>query len=95
MVQDGHDDDGWTEQSGKSRDAAGDSAKARSEHHRQVDDVRTRQKMAQRVGFVELVRRHPAVLIDDGAPRPYQDAPEPRERYFSEGDKQRDQAGRG
>jgi hypothetical protein len=51
--------------------------------------------MAQRIGFVELVRRHPAVLIDDAAPRPDQDAAEACERYFGERDKQRDQAGRG
>ena len=92
--QDRHDDDGRTEQPGKGRDAAGNAAKARSEHHRQVDDVRARQKMAEREGFVELVRRHPAVLLDDAAPRKDQHAAEARERHLGERDEQREQAGR-
>ncbi len=69
-------------------------AKPRSEHHRQVDDVRAGQEMAQRKGFVELVRRHPAVLLDDAAPRKHQNAAESRERHFGERDEQRDQTGR-
>jgi len=51
-------------------------------------------KLAQREGLVELVRRHPSVLIDDAAPRPDQHAAEARERHFGERDEQRDQAGR-
>jgi hypothetical protein len=51
--------------------------------------------MAQREGLVELVRRHPPVLIDDAAPRLDQHAAEARERHFGERDEQRDQAGRG
>ena len=52
------------------------------------------QEMAQREGFVELVGRHPAVLLDDAAPRKHQHAAEARQRHFGERDKQRDQAGR-
>ena len=74
--------------------AAGDAAKARAEHHRQVDDVGTGQEMAQREGLVELVRSHPAVLVDDGAPREYQHAAETRQRHPGERDKQHGQAGR-
>jgi hypothetical protein len=50
--------------------------------------------MAQREGLVELVRRHPPVLIDDAAPRPDQHAAEARQRHFGKRDEQRDQAGR-
>ena len=84
---------GRPDQPGKGRDAAGNAAKARAEHHRQIDDVRTGQEMAQRVGFVEFLRRHPAVLVDDAAPRPDQHAAEARQRHFGERDEQLDQAG--
>jgi hypothetical protein len=50
--------------------------------------------MAQREGLVELVRRHPPVLIDDPAPRPDQHAAKAGERHLGERDEQRDQAGR-
>jgi hypothetical protein len=50
--------------------------------------------MAQRVGFVELVGRHPPVLVDDAAPRPNQNAAEAGDRYLGERDKQREQAWR-
>ena len=86
---------GRTEQPGKGGDAAGNPAKPRSEHHREIDDVRTRQKMAQREGFVELVRRHPAVLFDDAAPRKRQHAAEARDRHLGERHEQLEQAGRG
>ena len=82
--QDGHDDHRRADQPGKGRDAAGNPAKARAEHHRQVDDVRTGQEMAQREGLVEFLRRHPAVLVDDAAPRPDQHAAEARQRHFGE-----------
>ncbi len=52
-------------------------ANARSEHHRQVDDVRAGQEMTQREGFVERLGRHPAVLIDDATVRPDQHAAKP------------------
>ena len=68
--QDGGDHHRRPDQPGEGRNAAGNAAKARAEHDRQIDDVRTRQEMAQREGLVELLRRHPAVLVDDAAPRP-------------------------
>ena len=91
MVDDHH---RRADQPGKGRDAAGNAAKPRSEHHRQIDDVRTGQKMAQREGLVELLRRHPAVLLDDAAPRPDQHAAEAGQRHLGERDEQLDQAGR-
>ena len=60
---------------------------------RQIDDVRTWQEMAQREGFVEFLRRHPAVLVDDAAPRPDQHAAEARQRHFGERHEQLEQAG--
>ena len=48
--------------------------------------------MAQRESFVELVRRHPFMLIDDAAPRPDQDAAKARQRHFREGDEELDEA---
>ncbi len=50
--------------------------KRRAEHHREIDDVRSRQEMTEREGLVELLRRHPAMLIDDGPPRPHQNPAE-------------------
>jgi len=43
--------------------------------------------MAQREGLVEFFRRHPAMLLDDGAPREHQHAAESRKRHFGERDK--------
>ena len=51
--------------------------------------------MAQRIGLVELVGGHPAVLVDDAAPRPVQDAAEARERHFGEREKQLKEPRRG
>ncbi len=45
--------------------------------------------MAERKGLVELVRRHPAVLIDDGAPGKHQDPAEAGQRHPGEGQEQR------
>ncbi len=81
------------DQPGKGRDAAGDAAKARAEHDRQIDDVRPWQKMAQREGLVEFLRRHPAVLVDDAAPGPDQHPAEAGQRHFGERHEQLEQAG--
>ena len=86
---------GGAEQAGKGGDAAGNAANARAEHHRQVDDVRTRQEMAQRKGLVEFVRGHPAVLVDDAAPAQDQDAAKASQRHLGERHKQLQQPGRG
>ena len=58
----------------------------RDPNHRQVDDVRAGQEMAQGKGLVEFLSRHPAVLIDDAAPSPDQHAAEARKRHFGERD---------
>ncbi len=44
--------------------------------------------MTEREGFVELLRRHPAMLVDDGAPRPHQHSAEARKRHLGERHKQ-------
>lgn len=43
------------------------------------------QEMAQRKGLVELVRRHPAVLVDDGVPGKHQNPAESGQRHPGEG----------
>ncbi|MGY3120469.1 hypothetical protein ACVWXQ_004406 [Bradyrhizobium sp. S3.14.4] len=78
----------------KAATPAGDAAQPRPEHHRQVDDVGPGQEMAERKGLVELVRRHPAVLIDDGVAGKHQDPAEAGQRHPGEGQEQRDEAGR-
>ena len=83
------------DQPGKGRDTAGNAAETRAEHDRQIDDVRTRQEMAQREGLVEFLRRHPAVLVDDAAPGPDQHPAEARQRHFGERHEQLEQTGRG
>src|SRR3954447_280576 len=55
---------------------------------------RTGQEMAERKSLVEFVRRHPAVLLDDGLPGEYQDPSEARQRHPGEGQEQREQARR-
>jgi hypothetical protein len=42
--------------------------------------------MAQREGLVELLRRHPAVLIDDGAARKHHHAAKAGKRHLGERD---------
>src|SRR5258708_11815540 len=49
--------------------------------------------MAQRKGLVELIRRHPAVLVDDAAPGADQHATEAGQRHFGERHEQLEQAG--
>ncbi len=78
----------------KAAQPACNAAKARAEHDRQIDDIGTGQEVAERKGLVEFVRRHPAVLVDDAAPRPDQHAAEAGQRHLGEGDKQLNQAGR-
>lgn len=65
--------------------------KARAEHDGQIDDIGTGQKVTEREGFVEFVRRHPAMLIDDGAPCPNENPAEARERHLGERHEQLDQ----
>lgn len=50
--------------------------------------------MAEREGLVELVGRHPAVLIDDGVPGKHQDPAETGQRHPGEGQEQRGEARR-
>ncbi|MEY9504394.1 hypothetical protein ABIE87_003952 [Bradyrhizobium diazoefficiens] len=71
-----------------------DPAQPRAEDHRQIDDVGPGQEMAEREGFVELVRRHPAVLLDDRPPGEHQNSAETSQGHPGEGHKQRGQAGR-
>ena len=66
--------------------------KRAAEHDRQIDDVRSRQEMAQRESLVEFLRRHPAMLLDDGAPRPHQHPAETSQRHFGERKEQLEQA---
>lgn len=90
-----HDQRRRQQQPGKGGNAAGDAAQPRSEHHRQIDDVGPGQEVAERKGLVELVRGHPAVLLDDRAAGKHQDPAETGQRHPGEGQKQRDQARRG
>ncbi len=91
MVDDQH---RRADQAGEGGYPAGNAAKARAEHHREIDDIGTGQEVAERKGLVEFVRRHPAVLFDDAAPRPDQHAAEAGQRHLGERDKQLGQAGR-
>jgi hypothetical protein len=43
--------------------------------------------VTQRKRFVEFVRRHPAVLLDNAATREHHHAAKPRQRHFGERDK--------
>ena len=90
--EDHHHDHRRPDQPAEGGDPADNPAKARAEHHRQVDDVRPWQEMAKRVGLVELLRRHPTVLFDQAAPGKGQHATEPRKRHFGKRQKQRDHA---
>lgn len=52
------------------------------------------QEMAKREGLVELVRGHPAVLVDNGVPGKYQNPAETGQRHPGKGQGQRKQVGR-
>lgn len=49
--------------------------------------------MAERKSLVELVRSHPAVVIDHGMAAKHQNAAETGQRHPGKGDEQRDQTG--
>ncbi|GMO13143.1 hypothetical protein TM233_13290 [Bradyrhizobium sp. TM233] len=51
--------------------------------------------MTERKGLVELVRIHPAVLLDDRPPGKHQNPAEAGQRHPGEGQEKREQAGRG
>ena len=73
-------------QQARERDrGAGRAVQPSAEHHREVDDVRAGQELRHREGFVELLRRHPALVFHDRAPRPRQYAAEPVQRHREEG----------
>src|SRR5262245_35120966 len=44
----------------------------------QVDDIRTGQELTERIGVVELFRRHPFALLDQHPPRPGRTPPKPQ-----------------
>ena len=66
-----------------------------AEYDREVDDVGAGQELAQRVGVVELLRGHPAALLDQHAPRPGQNPAEAAQRDEGEGDTKFEQRGCG
>ena len=74
--------------------ASGHAAQTRTEDHREVDDVGPGQEMAQRERLVELLGRHPAVLVDNRAAREHQHAAEPRQRHFRKSEEERTKTGR-
>ena len=71
---------------GPRRERAGPAAHARAEHRGEVDDIGTRQELAERVDVVELLRRHPALLFDEHPPRPRQRAAEAHDGDLEEGE---------
>ena len=64
------------------------TAHARAEHRGEVDDVGAGQELAERVDVVEFLRRHPALLLDEHAPRPGQRPAEAGQRDFEEGEEE-------
>ena len=70
-------------------DAAERSAHARAEHDREIPrTLGPGRKLQERVGLVELLRRHPAALLHHHAPRPRQHAADSQQRDGGEGDEQ-------
>ena len=90
-----HDHEARPDQADQRHRRAGQAADAAAEHHREIDDRRPRQDLAQRIGVVELRRRHPFALLDQHAPRPVQHAAEAGERDDREGDEEFEDGGRG
>ena len=83
------------EQAEQRHHGAGCAANARPEHDREIDDIRPRQHLTQRIGVVEFLGRHPALDLDQHAARPGQHTAEARKRDDRECDEEFGQAGRG
>ena len=67
---------------------------ATPKHDREVDHVGAGQELAQRVGIVELLGRHPLALLDQHAPRPGEHPAKAAQRDQGKGDEEFEQRGR-
>lgn len=85
-------DQEWPGQHAKWRDdGAGNALIALADHHRKIDDVGSRQKLAQTELCIELLCRHPAPLFDQHAPGKGQHTAETGQPHRGKAEKQRHQ----